>query len=572
MVRFLFSVVCLCSLFCQYYDEAAPREIEQDPFSSKVFFEHEPLPEKPASEEIIARTKGVLLLGHIDLLNRDGVSGIRGLEAEGLDIPGGIDNLRSVLEPIFLDKPLSMSTINDMRRAIIQYYESYHRGLVLVVAPEQYITDDILQMVVVESRAGKVTVKGNKWFKTRTLENHLRLEEGEYIDTDVIAQDLDWINRNPFRQSDVILRPGELEGTTDVEFWVYDRLLFRPYVGFENTGFETTGRGRLLTGFNWCTPFEHLASFQYTTSTDFGRFYAYTGSYAIPLPWRHIWSWFGGYSRVRPRMPFPGIDNVGTNSQVSTRYAIPFPRTRTTLQELTFGIDYKKANNNLITSDLIVISGSKAVITQALLKYAVEQKLEGWRWSFDTHLYWSPGDLFGHQSDKDYQSLRPGAESNYVYGNYSFIPVVFLPNEYSLVFKNEMQLSNRNLLASEQFGLGGYDTVRGYDMRDINTDNGLLLSAEWRTPTVPLFTWRKNVKLHDELQFLLFWDYGLGWNNTKLPGENKSFYLMGVGPGLRYNWGTYITMRADWGIKLKKYAFTGDTSFSVFHFAVLFSY
>ena len=39
-------------------------------------------------------------------------------------------------------------------------------------------------------------------------------------------------------------------------------------------------------------------------------------------------------------------------------------------------------------------------------------------------------------------------------------------------------LSNCNLLGSETFGLGGYDTVRGYDQRDINTDDGLLLSGQ----------------------------------------------------------------------------------------------
>ncbi len=572
LLVFVFFVTT--QLFAQFIEDAAPKQPKQDPFSSGAYFDHEPLPSQTGTEEILSKTEGVLLVGNIRDLERDGVQGVRGLEVKNLNFPGTIADLRAKLDPIYLNQPLTMDKIREIRKAIIEYYQSYSRGLVLVVAPEQYITDDTIQLVVVESKAGKISVEGNKWFSDKTLQNHLRLEEANYIDTQVIVQDLDWMNRNPFRQADVVMRPGAMEGTTDVEFWVYDRFPVRFYAGADNTGFETTGTGRIFSGFNWGNAFglEQQLSFQYSTSSDFGRFYAYTGNWMIPLPWRHIWSFFGGYSRVHPKMPFIGVDNTGRNSQVSTRYTIPIPRQRTFMQEVGFGIDYKRADNNLLFGDLIVF-GATAVITQAVFEYAALQKTDNWRWSFNFNGYWSPGDLFGHQSVKDYQSLRPEATSNYVYANYTFLPVVFLPADWSLVFKNSMQLSNRNLLSSETFGLGGYNTVRGYDQNDTNTDNGLLLSGEIVTPTMPLLTYRKsNGILQDQLQFLWFLDYGLGWNNIRLPKEPNSFWLMGTGPGLRYNWGTYLTVRLDWGIKLHKIRLVDDPSFSVLNFGVLLSY
>ncbi|MCB1108624.1 MAG: ShlB/FhaC/HecB family hemolysin secretion/activation protein [Chlamydiia bacterium] len=570
LVFLFFSSVC----WGQFIEDAAPKKPTYDPFSSQVFFDHEPLPEQPGSEVILEQLEGLLLVGDIKDISDNGIKGVRGLQVKNLVFPGTIEELRARIQPIFLHKPLTMELIRQLRMAIVQYYQDYHRGLVLVVAPEQNIIDDTLQLLVIESRAGQVSVEGNKWFKTQTLHNHFRLEQAQYINTEVIVQDLDWINRNPFRQADVIMRPGEVFGTTDVEFWVYDRLPWRVYAGADNTGFETTGTGRLFTGFNWGNAFglEQQLSFQYTTSTDFGRYYSYTGSWAIPLPWRHIWSFFGGYSRVHPKMPFIGMENTGTNSQVSTRYTMPIPRQRTFTQEVSVGIDYKRANNNLLFGDLIIF-GSTAVITQAVFEYLALQKLDNWRWALNFDLYWSPGDLFGHQSNKDYQSLRPFAQSNYVYGNYTFLPVIYLPRDWSLVLKNSVQLSNRNLLSSETFGLGGYDTVRGYDQRDVNTDNGVLLSGQIMTPPMPLFTYRKPEKiLRDQLQFLWFFDYGLGWNNNRLPEEPHSFWLGGVGPGLRYNWGTYLTVRLDWGIKLHKLDFTKDTSFSRVDFGLLLAY
>lgn len=38
------------------------------------------------------------------------------------------------------------------------------------------------------------------------------------------------------------------------------------------------------------------------------------------------------------------------------------------------------------------------------------------------------------------------------------------------------QLASTNLLPSEQMGLGGYNSVRGYLERQVNVDNGLIVN------------------------------------------------------------------------------------------------
>lgn len=581
MVRIVKSFMSLAAFFISALyagslEDVKPRLPESEPFYQQSFIDHKKLGLQDREDVILERVEGLVLVGSESAFDPEGVRGVYGLAIKNLDLPGPFIDLEAVLDPIYLNKTLTLDRIREIRQAIIDFYSAYNRGLVLVIVPEQTIVDNTVQFVVIESRAGKISVQGNKWFSTTMLDKQLRLEQGESINVEILAQDIDWINRNPFIRSDVIMRPGQLEGTTDIEFWTYDRFPLRTYVGFENTGFESTGINRLLSGFNWGNAFGlgHILSYQYSVSTDFGRFYAHTASYTMPLPWRNIWSFFGGYSKVHPKMPITfgdNFDNNGVNWQVSTRYTIPFPRAQSTLQEITLGVDYKWADNNLIFGDAIIFGGT-AVITQMAAEYVINQKLAYWRWLLDVELYWSPGDLFAFQSNQDYNSLRPGASSNYVYGKYNFMPIIFLPKDWSIAMRHSLQLSNRNLLASEQFGLGGYDTVRGYDQRDINTDNGILLTGEIRTPPMQLLTHGKKDVLSDEIQFLFFYDYGLGWNNSRLPGAPKSFYLMSVGPGLRYNWGSYVTGRLDWGIKLKEVDFTGDTSFSVLHFAVTLSY
>ena len=44
------------------------------------------------------------------------------------------------------------------------------------------------------------------------------------------------------------------------------------------------------------------------------------------------------------------------------------------------------------------------------------------------------------------------------------------------------QLSDSSLFVSEQFSLGGFDTVRGYDYREVSRDEGYLINLELRSP------------------------------------------------------------------------------------------
>lgn len=106
-------------------------------------------------------------------------------------------------------------------------------------------------------------------------------------------------------------------------------------------------------------------------------------------------------------------------------------------------------------------------------------------------------------------------------------------------------------MPTEQYGLGGYNTVRGYDERVANGDNAWVTNVELRTPPGSIFKIFGNQEVEDRIQFLAFWDYGwVGFNNAA-PGQVAT-YLMGVGPGLRYNIDRFVSVQFDWGFQLKQ--------------------
>ncbi len=115
------------------------------------------------------------------------------------------------------------------------------------------------------------------------------------------------------------------------------------------------------------------------------------------------------------------------------------------------------------------------------------------------------------------------------------------PNSIFLV-KLDTQLADRPLLALEQIGLGGQDTVRGYRQDLLLADNGVIASAEVR---VPIFTPPDSKQI---IQVVPFLDFGLGWNQPNNPSVNPTPTIASGGLGLRYQGGNDFTARLDYGI------------------------
>ena len=118
----------------------------------------------------------------------------------------------------------------------------------------------------------------------------------------------------------------------------------------------------------------------------------------------------------------------------------------------------------------------------------------------------------------------------------------FAPDTLLLV-RGEAQWADRPLLPVEQFGLGGFESVRGYRQDLLLTDGGLFGSAELR---LPLF---RAPKIKGVMQIVPFLDVGTGWNRGDRPDPDPQT-LVGLGLGLRWQQGDRFTARLDYAIPL----------------------
>lgn len=526
---------------------------------------------------LIPDAKGVVLVGSYELVSH--YQKVDGLVVKGMELPGSLRVLDEGLRPLYYGKSLTLKDVFEIKKAIILFYQDNGHPLVSIQLPEQEVTHGVLQLVVTESRVESVNAYGAKWFNNRRLANKLDLKPGKLIDEQKLVKNLEWINQNPFHRSDVIYSPGSRPDTTVVEVVTQDRFPLRVYAGAENSGLSTIGTDRVYGGLNWGNAFgvDQQITFQYTASDDFHEFQSYMGYYAIPLPWQHRFTLFGGYAKVHPKLHMEGVIEApghlrsdGMSIQVSGRYTIPLNPFGQFLHEVSAGFDFKRTNNTAFFND-VPIYGKLANLTQFLLQYSLGYERGISKTSFMLDFFFSPFKMASDESSRTYQTLRPGAKPIYCYGRIVFSEILRLVHNMSIVFNLKGQLASRPLLPSEQLGLGGYDTVRGYKERVINGDEGVYASLEYRTPVMNLF-WRskKPNGFHDRLQFLGFIDYGYAFNLKKPPGQDKHQFLLSVGPGMRYTISHYLATRLDWGIKLHR--LEDDRSWSLINFSFELSY
>jgi hemolysin activation/secretion protein len=501
------------------------------------------------SKIIVDKLVGLILVADPKDVIKSGSPSGAGVQIKGLPLleHGGI---RKQLKA-YLGKPLTEAVRAKIISDIVLFYRSRGRPIVDVDTPPQEITGGVLQILVMEGKMGKVRVEGARWFDPASIANQIRISSGQDINSNNLNEDLDWINSNPFRQVDLVYVKGSELGTTDLLLKETDRFPLRVYTGYEDSGMPLTGINRLLAGFNWGNVFGlgGQLDYQYMTDPQSLYFKAHSITYTQPLPWRNTLTLIGSYAYTRGDVPQP-FNLGGFNWQTSVRYDIPLPKWGYYREGLDLGFDYKRANNNLAFGGQSVYGGTVDTV-QWSLGYNADIKDTWGATTMHTTVVYSPGGITPLDTNSAYNSARSGATANYTYEKIDLARTTGLPFDFSLVNLFTGQLSDANLIASEQMGFGGYDTIRGYDTRVVNTDQGAIFSSELRTPPMSLLS-LLHLKKHptDSLQFIGFVDYGLAADKHLLPGEAATTQLLSVGPGLRYALASFLTVRADYGWQL----------------------
>lgn len=459
-----------------------------------------------------------------------------------------------------LGKPLTFARLSEMRRAVVQHYRDAGQPLIDVYVPEQDVSSGIVKIAIAEFRTARVRPEGNRYFSDALLTREMPLKTDEPIHQADVAAGLALLNSNPYRRVDVVYAPGVERNTTDVVLQTEDRFPFRVYGGYNNDGVRDLGRDRLLAGFDYGNLFgtDARIGYQMTASNDLisgnpdiegrpdrARFIAHSFNLTAPLPWLDRIELFGVFAQSTPRLP-DSYGQSGISAQLSFRYDWRLPaldKAGAWQQQVQLGYDFKRSNNDLEFGGFQVFNANTH-IHQFVLAYDLTRSDATGDTHLNASLFASPGHIDGSNNDEAFDTARLGAKPRYQYLQLSAQRDTPLGGSgFSVSAHGLVQWTGSTLLPSEELGLGGDATVRGYEPYAAQGDRGWNLQSELRTPPITLGV--------AAMQPFVFFDAGHVWNRIVEPGEINSASLASVGAGVRFQLSRFVSFKGTLGFPLK---------------------
>ncbi len=455
------------------------------------------------------------------------------------------DAVEEVVYP-FLGPNRQASDVEAARRALEDAYQKAGYATVSVSVPRQNVaaSEGVIRMDVTERVVGRLRVKGSRYFVPDAVRAGApSLAPGKVPHMPDVTRDLVGLNQLPDRTVEPQLRPGRVPGTVDVDLNVTDTFPLHGSVELNNRYNADTHALRLNSSLSYNNFFQRgdSGTIAYSVAPEDVQDAEITSaSYLFHIPASRL-SLLVSYLHSNSNVTALGTTNVaGRGTTAGFRLLVPLGATGSFSHSFSVGWDYKKyyeldtfTTTNQLTS---------APITYYPLSATYAANWSGRRSTTDATV----GVVLGLGSigsnTAEFENKRLYAPRNFAVLKAGVSREEDLDHDIQLWGNVQGQLSNEPLVSSEQFGLGGADSVRGYLESETLGDYGTYVQTELRSPSIaryirgPLHSWR----------FHLFADAGyVGLQRAQL-GQLSGQGLTSAGIGTRLNlWGYFNAALQD---------------------------
>lgn len=432
--------------------------------------------------------------------------------------------------------------------AIETIYAEAGWGGVQVILPEQRLDSGIVRIRVIESRITKISVEGQKHFNEDNVRASVpALQVGQVPRPRDMQESLRLANENPAKQTALVLRAGEREGELEATLKVADRSPNRLAVSLDNSGTHQTGDYRLGIGYQDANFLgrDHVLNIQALTSpTKYDKVLMAGVGYRVPLyASGDAIDLAAGYSNADSGTIQDLFAVSGAGSIYSARYTKGLARWNGWEPRLSFGLDLRDYRNRVRTLDGNTSIVPNISVHPASLTFSMVSRGEG----RETGLVLGyvrnlPGGDRGDAAA--FQAARAGAEAHYAIWRWGISHLGTLPASWQWRAVFGGQVTRDALVAGEQFGLGGTDSVRGFHERELANDRGFRGAFELYTPDIGHTVGLAGTRL----RALAFYDFGQLQRNRALAGEAAGESIASYGLGLRAGVGSQMSLRLDFGV------------------------
>ena len=458
------------------------------------------------------------------------------------------DDLSGIVES-YANRPITFADLKSICRKIQQFYQLKGYFLVRAVLPPQDISQGMLRIQIIEGSIGKIIIRGNQRISMQFINDRLKVDPSKpCVRYNHLLKALILLNEYPSFDLKTTLVKGEAAGTTDLVVDVTEHHRAKVRTSVYNGG------PRYVSEIVMGQQFELYDAFK---NGDAVNAHSVLGTPAKNLR-------MGGISYTAP------INTHDTKASVSYDYS-DF-HARRAISDLgirgvtqTFGLGISQPVIRTLATKLDVSAGfnAKDIKNFTLDNPSAHDRLRvvnigfdhNHRDGFNGRTFWhntfSAGlpHFLGSNDANDADMSRLGSGGRFFKWSGEVSRVQNLPASAFILLRGDYQLASETLPASEEFFIGGMDSVRGYPQAEFLGDNGYTVNVELRLPPYGLkdleVPWAHK-PLKDFMQFALFFDHGEAYRKSFLPGEFKDRALTGAGWGLRFFLTDHANVDLDW--------------------------
>lgn len=453
------------------------------------------------------------------------------------------EEIESLLLP-FAGAEREFADIQRALEALERAYRARGYSAVQVIVPEQDITRGVVQFRVLQPKIARVTVRGQQHFDEANVRASLpAVKEGTEPNSVALARNLQILTEHPVKRTTIVLEPGKAPEEVDVVVRVVDDKPTRVVVTLDNTGTSETGHLRAGIGYQHTNLFnrDHVFTAQFVTSPDHVSDVSILGlSYRIPAySLNSSFDLTAGRSDVDSGVVQDLFNVSGSGTILGARWNYYLPKWADADQKLTLGFDYRAYRNEVLRQGQPIVPDitvrSMSLVYAGMLRMAASQLT----YSLG---YWQnlPGGNDGDEAA--FARSRANAKARYGLLRYGAFYLQAFADDWQFRVAFQGQHTNDALVAGEQFGVGGPDSVRGYLLREITSDKGLAAQLEVQGPEAAAWM---GLGSEYRARWVAFYDWGSVRRNQALPGEVGKQSIESVGAGLRLGAGKRFGMRFD---------------------------
>ncbi|MEH2401681.1 ShlB/FhaC/HecB family hemolysin secretion/activation protein [Nostoc sp.] len=453
------------------------------------------------------------------------------------------EQLTAITAP-FVGRKLTFIELLQVKDAITKLYVDHGYVTTGALIVPQTVEAGVIKIQVIEGSLQEIKIIGNKRLHTQYIRDRILLGAKTPLNVPRLLEKLQLLRLDPQIQNlSAELQTGVHPGTSVLQVEVEEADTFKLTTTLDN------GRSPSVGSFRRGIDLQEANLLGLGDTLSVG--YANTDgsntinlNYTLPINARNGTVFFGfnqGWNRVIEK-PFSVLDIQSNTRSYELGYRQPLVQKPT--QELAVGLSFSRQESqtelgidNIGPYKLSPGADANGKTNISALRFFQEytqrsnQYVFAARSQFSFGVDWFDANVSQDEPDSRFFAWRGQAQW-----------VRQLAPDTLFLTRGDFQLAADSLVPLEQFGLGGQLSVRGYRQDSLITDNGMLLSAEFRLPIV------RAPKIGGVLQLTPFIDIGKGWN---VKGENPSpSLLVGTGLGLLWTQGNNFSARLDWGIPL----------------------